>query len=82
VTTFRSRTAALGVGLLAATTAIPLTVATAATPPAPDLSAALGDTVDALSRTLDTRAVEDAVAPTSRTAAAASRPRRCWRRWG
>jgi extracellular elastinolytic metalloproteinase len=72
VTTFRTRTAALGVGLLAATTAIPLTVATAATPPAPQLSA-LGDTVDALTRTLDTRAVEDAVAPTSRTAAALSR---------
>ena len=72
MTTIRSRTAALGVGLLAATTAVPLSMATAATPQAPDLSV-LGDTVDALTTTLDTRAVKDAVAPTSRTTAALSR---------
>ncbi|GAA2157297.1 hypothetical protein GCM10009845_00690 [Pedococcus bigeumensis] len=57
--------------LTAAATALPLSTASAALPAAPVLPA-LGDTVDALTKTLDTRAVKDAVAPTTAARAAAS----------
>jgi extracellular elastinolytic metalloproteinase len=62
----------MGVCLLtAAATALPLTTASAASPPAGVLPA-LGDTVDQLARTLDTRAVASAVAPTDAARKAAS----------
>lgn len=64
----------LGIGvclLTAAATALPLSTASAALPGAPVLPA-LGDTVDALGRTLDTRAVKDAVVPTTSARNAAS----------
>ena len=65
----------LGIGvclLTAAATALPLSTASAGPPGAPVLPA-LGDTVDALTATLDTRAVKDAVVPATaaRTAVAA-----------
>ena len=64
----------LGIGvclLTAAATALPLSTASAALPSAPTLPA-LGDTVDALAKTLDTRAVKDAVVPTTAARTAAS----------
>ncbi|GAB3450390.1 hypothetical protein GCM10027517_37740 [Phycicoccus ginsengisoli] len=62
---FRTRSMAVGVCLLAAaTTALPLSTATAALPAAPVLPA-LGDPVDALARTLDTRAVTAPVVPSA-----------------
>jgi hypothetical protein len=57
----------LGIGvclLTAAATALPLSSAYAALPSSPVLPA-LGDTVDALAGTLDTRAVKEAVVPTT-----------------
>ena len=65
----------IGIGvclLTAAATALPLSTAFAALPGSPVLPA-LGDTVDALTATLDTRAVKEAVVPATatRTAAAA-----------
>lgn len=64
----------LGIGvclLTAAATALPLSTASAALTTAPVLPA-LGDTVDALTTTLDTRAVKDAVVPTTAARTAAS----------
>lgn len=64
----------LGIGvclLTAAATALPLSTASAALPSAPVLPA-LGDTVDALAKTLDTRVVKDAVVPTAAARTAAS----------
>src|SRR5690348_4003439 len=64
----------LGIGvclLTAAATALPLSTASAALPATPVLPA-LGDTVDALTKTLDTRVVKDAVVPTSAARTAAS----------
>lgn len=67
----RTRTTAMGVCLLtAAATALPLSMASAAPTSAP-LSSVLGDTVDALTKTLDTRGVTAAVVPTTATRDAA-----------
>jgi hypothetical protein len=61
----------MGVCLLtAAATALPLSMASAAPTSAP-LSSVLGDTVDALTKTLDTRGVTAAVVPTTATRDAA-----------
>jgi hypothetical protein len=70
--TSRKHSMATGVCLLtAAALTLPLSTAFAAGTPAPVLPA-LGDAADQLSQTLDTRAVKDAVAPTSATTRAAS----------
>ena len=72
MTTSRKHSLAMGVCLLtAAATALPLASATAATPAAPVLPA-LADTVSELTKTLDTRAVTEAVVPTEAVRDAAS----------
>jgi len=70
----RRHTIATGVCLLtAAATALPLTTASAsAAGPAAAALPALGDTVDQLTRTLDTRAVTSSVVPTDAARKAAS----------
>ncbi|NNM47606.1 M36 family metallopeptidase [Knoellia koreensis] len=65
------RTTTVGVCLLtAAATALPLSIASAAQS-TPSLSTVLGDTVDQLTKTLDTRGVTAAVVPTTATRDAA-----------